>query len=1160
MAASSVSLARDEFSCSVCLDLLKNPVTIPCGHSYCMSCITGYWDQKRVYSCPQCRQTFTPRPVLGKNTILAEVLEKLKKTKRPVARPAQCYSGSGDVECDVCTGRKYKAIKSCLVCLESYCQTHFERHEEFHSGKRHKLTDATGQLQEMICPQHDKLLEIFCRTDQQCICYMCMIDEHKDHNTVSAAAERTEKQRHLEETQRTNQQGIQERQKKLDEIRETVESYKRSAQTAVEDSERIFTDLIRCIERSRSEVTQLIRDQEKAEVSRAEEQRKRLEQEIEDLRRRDAELEQLSHTDDHIHFLQRFQSLSIPPGSTDSPSITVSSRLSFDDVERSVFNLREKLEHFCREEIEMLSGRVRNINIIPTSEPETREDFLQYSRQLTLDPNTVNKNLVLSEENRMIDYNREELTYPDHPDRFDGLPQVLCRERVCGRCYWEVEWSGWVGISVSYKSISRKGWGKECEFGCNDQSWCLFCSDSSCSFWHNNKQIKLPVVSSSSRIGVYVDHSAGTLSFYSVSDTMILIHRVQTTFTQLLYPGIWANKFFKGLMFFFSKATLGDLTIQFLDIPTLITRKCFSSEKSVLNCCQTVVNVSLPVSACSTMAESSISVAQDQFSCSICLDLLKDPVTIPCGHSYCMSCITGCWDQKRVYSCPQCRQTFTPRPVLGKNTMLAEVVEKLKKIKLQDIRPAQCYSGSGDVECDVCTGDKNKAVKSCLDCLNSYCQNHLEQHERFFKSKKHNLMDATGRLQEMICPQHDKLLEIFCRTDQQCICYLCMLDEHKTHETVSAAAERTEKQRQLGEMQRKFQQRIQERQKELKEAVESHKHSAQTAVEDSERIFTDLIRCIERSRSEVTRLIRDQEKAEVSRAEQQLKRLEQEIEDLSRRDTELEKLSHTDDHIHFLQRFQSLSVPPGSTDSPSITVSSRLSFGDVGKSMSRLREKLEHFCREEIEMLSGRVRNIKIITSEPETREDFLQYSRQLTLDPSTVNKNLVLSEKNRVIKYTFKAQPYPNHPDRFDGLPQVLCRERVCGRCYWEVEWSGWVGISVSYKSISRKGWGKECEFGCNDQSWSLFCSDSSCSFWHNNKQIKLPVVSSSSRIGVYVDHSAGTLSFYSVSDTVTLIHRVQTTFTQPLYAGIRTNLCFEDDFDSYVFCSTVTVCDLKI
>ncbi|XP_067220111.1 tripartite motif-containing protein 16-like [Chanodichthys erythropterus] len=552
---------------------------------------------------------------------------------------------------------------------------------------------------------------------------------------------------------------------------------------------------------------------------------------------------------------------------------------------------------------------------------------------------------------------------------------------------------------------------------------------------------------------------------------------------------------------------------------------------------------SMSLYLCNKMEESSVSLAQDQFSCSICLDLLKDSVTIPCGHSYCMNCITDCWDQddqKRVYSCSQCRQTFTPRPVLGKNTMLAEVVKKLKKTKLQAAHPVQCYTESGDVECDICTGDKNKAIKSCLVCLNSYCQTHFEQHENLFRDKRHNLIDATGRLQEMICPQHEKLLEIYCRTDQNCICYLCMVDEHKNHDTVSAAAERNEKQRHLEETQRKFQQRIQERHKEiedLREAVESHKRSAQAAVEDSERIFTELIHSIERSRSEVTQLIRDREKAAVSRAEEQLEQLEQEIDDLRRRDAELEQLeqlSHTDHHIHFLQSFQSLSVPPGSTDSSSITISSRLSFDDVGKSVSHLREKLEHFCREEIEKISGRVRSINIIpTPEPKTHEEFLQYSCRLTLDPNTANKSLVLSEGNRLIKYTHKEQQYPDHPDRFDGYLQVLCRESVCGRCYWEVEWSGEVRISVSYKRISRKGWGDEFGFGYNDQSWSLSCDGSRCSFWHNNKQTELPVVSSSCRIGVYVDHSAGTLSFYSVSDTMTLIHRVHTTFTQPLYAG---------------------------
>ncbi len=164
------------------------------------------------------------------------------------------------------------------------------------------------------------------------------------------------------------------------------------------------------------------------------------------------------------------------------------------------------------------------------------------------------------------------------------------------------------------------------------------------------------------------------------------------------------------------------------------------------------------------------------------------------------------------------------------------------------------------------------------------------------------------------------------------------------------------------------------------------------------------------------------------------------------------------------------------------------------------------------------------------------------------MNKHLRLSERNRVITNTNTDQSYPDHPDRFDYYHQVLCRESVCGRCYLELEWSGDVFISVSYKSIRRKGRGVECLFGSNDQSWSLYCSRSRYSFIHNNIQTDLSVkpISSrigvfddddddNSRIGVFVDHGAGTLSFYSVSDTMSLIHTVQTTFTQTLYPGFR-------------------------
>ncbi|XP_061079597.1 E3 ubiquitin/ISG15 ligase TRIM25-like [Conger conger] len=377
MAEASVSVDQDQFSCSICLDLLKNPATTPCGHSYCLGCIKGCWDQDNhtgVFSCPQCRETFFPRPVLRKNTILADVVEKLKKTGFQAAPPAHCYAGPGDRVCNVCAGRKRKAVKSCLMCLASYCETHLQPHYESPALKKHKLVKATGNLQEKICSHHDKLLEVYCRTDQQCICLLCTMDEHRGHDTVSAAAEWTEKQKQLGETQSKFQQRIQEREKELQDLRQAVQSVKRSAQAAVDDNERIFTEMIRSIERRCSEVKQLIRDQEKAEVSRAEGLLEQLEQEIAELRRRDAELEQLSHTEDHIHFLQSCPSLCVPPGPGELPSITVSPHVSFEAVRKSVSELKERLEDICKGELVKIPPSVKNI---PTVEPRTREDFLQ---------------------------------------------------------------------------------------------------------------------------------------------------------------------------------------------------------------------------------------------------------------------------------------------------------------------------------------------------------------------------------------------------------------------------------------------------------------------------------------------------------------------------------------------------------------------------------------------------------------------------------------------------------------------------------------------------------------------------------------------------------------------------------------------------------------
>uniref|UniRef100_A0A671UNT2 RING-type domain-containing protein n=1 Tax=Sparus aurata TaxID=8175 RepID=A0A671UNT2_SPAAU len=214
---------------------------------------------------------------------------------------------------------------------------------------------------------------------------------------------------------------------------------------------------------------------------------------------------------------------------------------------------------------------------------------------------------------------------------------------------------------------------------------------------------------------------------------------------------------------------------------------------------------------------STVQLDQEIISCPICLDLLKDPVTTPCGHSYCKNCINDHWDtedEKRIYSCPQCRKSFIPRPELLKNTTVSS------------------FSG--------------------------------------------------GKLQENICSRHDEVMKMFCRTDQQCICYLCSVEEHKGHDTVSAA------------------QRIQNREEDVK--------VLQQEVEQNEKIFTQLIRLMEERRSDVKQQVRSQQETEVSRVKELQEKLEQEITELKRKDAELKKLSHTEDHSQFLHNYPSLSA------------------------------------------------------------------------------------------------------------------------------------------------------------------------------------------------------------------------------------------------------------
>ena len=209
----------------------------------------------------------------------------------------------------------------------------------------------------------------------------------------------------------------------------------------------------------------------------------------------------------------------------------------------------------------------------------------------------------------------------------------------------------------------------------------------------------------------------------------------------------------------------------------------------------------------------------EQFNCPVCLDLPRDPVTIPCGHSYCMACIKDYWskdDPKGAYSCPQCRQSFSPKPSLSRNTMLAEAVEQLRKGSLSSalreslrstLRPPSGASSGGRggrarsavlspsaVPCDMCHGEQRAAVKSCLACMSSYCEAHLKPHRTKAALKNHELIPPMGQLAQKICTQHKYLQEFYCRQCKMYVCWLCTSNEHKGHDSASTKAVRMRRQ------------------------------------------------------------------------------------------------------------------------------------------------------------------------------------------------------------------------------------------------------------------------------------------------------------------------------------------------------------------------------
>lgn len=180
------------------------------------------------------------------------------------------------------------------------------------------------------------------------------------------------------------------------------------------------------------------------------------------------------------------------------------------------------------------------------------------------------------------------------------------------------------------------------------------------------------------------------------------------------------------------------------------------------------------------------SLPEDRFVCSICLNVFSDPVTTPCGHNFCRTCLSQHWDRSDLCHCPTCNKRFHVRPEFATNTVIAEISVQIKKRKVETLEDADA---AGQVKCDVCTDVKFSALMSCLVCLTSYCEAHLEPHQRVPSLMRHKLIDPVENLEERMCEKHERIMEFFCRDDQVCICLLCSETTHKDHETVPVEEE-----------------------------------------------------------------------------------------------------------------------------------------------------------------------------------------------------------------------------------------------------------------------------------------------------------------------------------------------------------------------------------
>ncbi|XP_067344602.1 nuclear factor 7, brain-like [Channa argus] len=532
------------------------------------------------------------------------------------------------------------------------------------------------------------------------------------------------------------------------------------------------------------------------------------------------------------------------------------------------------------------------------------------------------------------------------------------------------------------------------------------------------------------------------------------------------------------------------------------------------------------------MASSTSLLSEEQFHCPICLDMFTRPVSTPCGHNYCMACIESYWDGALVCQCPVCKERFEMRPHLKVNTFISELKSQFMLLQVTD--QLQVNSGSV-VLCDICIDTQQEAVKSCLECLTSYCEVHLEPHHRAAGLRKHTLVNPVTNLEDKICKEHNRLLVMFCRGDGVLLCDVCTSLQHVSHDVVPVLQAYKQMSALLGDTEAKVQQMVQERQQKvqaMKESIKQSKRETEDVVTNNEQELATLLYEIQKSHAELVKVVKKKQKASEEQVEGFISGVESEIMELQITMIKLRELKQTEDQLRFLQNFPNSPLLPHTMDLSLFSFNRHLEAQHIQKSLGSSVSQLRMLLNQ----MNAEISKFAFSDGTEVSNELMLRYMQQyevnVSLDLRTANPLLILSDNCKEVRYGMGSGLWINqnlNPNMFSEHLAVLgTRGFSSQKFYFEVfvgrktEWC----LGVATASLQRKG-GITRTPHCG--LWAIwFLEDKFETFSAPGVPVYLGKVQ---RVGVFVDYDVGQVSFYDIQRAALIYLFSDCSFTEQLY-----------------------------